>query len=337
MLSDVLFALAALLAAAFLVSVLRDRRRFRNAVLLGLTVVFAGLGALFHLAHAHSRVFDWVVVLAALACFLGACLLTVFLLFNGVQMVRKEGRSPAHLLSLLTGVAIAGLMGLTFVTLATGSRLLALALGPLLLVTAYIAFLFLSFLGYALLYGALPVRGAVDFVVVLGSGLVGGTRVPPLLASRLDRGWAVADAQERRTGAAVRLVTSGGQGPGEDVPEAVAMAGYLTERGFPPERLVREERSRTTEENLRFSHALMAQHKPDYRCVVVTNNFHAFRAAITARRVGVPGQVVGSHTARYFLPSATLREFVAVFVAYRAVNLPVCGILAGLGALFWLR
>ncbi|WP_341865492.1 YdcF family protein [Kitasatospora cheerisanensis] len=120
---------------------------------------------------------------------------------------------------------------------------------------------------------------------------------------------------------------SGGQGPDEQLPESHAMAAHLTERGFPADRIVLEDRSRTTEENLRFSRDLMAAATPDYRCLVVTNNFHAFRTAILARQQSVNGQVAGSPTAAYFWPSATIREFLAVISTHRWINLAVCAFL----------
>jgi uncharacterized SAM-binding protein YcdF (DUF218 family) len=58
--------------------------------------------------------------------------------------------------------------------------------------------------------------------------------------------------------------------------------------------------------------------------VIVTSNFHVFRTAMIARRLGVRGEVTGARTAGYYWPSATLREFAAVFVSYKAVNLAVC-------------
>ncbi len=129
------------------------------------------------------------------------------------------------------------------------------------------------------------------------------------------------------------LITSGGQGPDEKLPESHAMADYLVERGFPAEHIEREDRSRTTEENLLFSKAIMEQAKPGYRCVVVTNNFHAFRAALMARKTGVDGHVFGSPTARYYWPSATIREFAAVFLSHKLVNFGICGLLALCGVL----
>lgn len=115
------------------------------------------------------------------------------------------------------------------------------------------------------------------------------------------------------------------------------MADYLVERGVPAELIEREDRSTTTEENLRFSRRIMESANPDYRCVIVTNNYHAFRAALAARRAGVRGYVVGSPTAAYFWPSAMIREFAAIFLTYRRTNLAFCLLFfLGGGAIWWL-
>ena len=325
------FAVAAVFLLLFGVGVLRDRRRFSNAVHLGLAVTFLGLGLLAGLDGAPPGVATTVMVVVLLVLGLGPVVLAGLLCANGVNMVRKEGRRPANLLSLLAGLLILGLLALMATALVTRSKTLGIAVGTGVAVLAYVSFLFLCFIGYAYLYGRMGVRRDAAFVVVLGSGLIGGRRVPPLLASRLERGMQMYEVLAARGGAAPLLITSGGRGPDEELPESHAMADYLVERGFPADRIVREDRSRTTEENLLFSKELMEERAPGAGCVIVTNNFHAFRAALMARRAGVDGQVVGSPTAAYFWPSATMREFAAVFLHYRKVNLGICLILVLLG------
>ncbi|MEV5599604.1 YdcF family protein [Streptomyces sp. NPDC052496] len=326
------YALPALFFALFVIGVLRDRRRFSNAVYLGLTVVFLVPALLIQVQRMHTAAAVAVTVLILLLPSLGVLVLGVFLILNGVKMVRKEGRSLANLLSLLAGVGIFAVIALLITAVGTASRTLVALAGTTLLVVGYVSFLFLCFVGYAFLYGRLRVRRNADFVVVLGSGLIGGTRVPPLLANRLERARAVYERQARR-GNPPMLLTSGGQGPDEQLPEARAMADYLIERGFPADRILCEEQSRTTEENLAFSKKIMEQTVPDHRCVIVTNNYHVLRAALLARRAGVNGQVVGAPTAAYFWPSATIREFAAVFLSYKLVNLGICGLMILGGAL----
>ncbi|MEU8922136.1 YdcF family protein [Kitasatospora sp. NPDC048545] len=326
------YAPAALFFLLFGIGVLRDRRQFSNAVLLGIAVSLLLLALLAGLRKAPTLVVEVVAVAIILLPALGTVALIWFLISNGITMIRKEGTRPANLLSLLAGSGMLGVIGLLLAALVTGSKSLAVLAGTAVLVVLYVSFLFVCFVGYAFLYSRHRPRRNVDFVVVLGSGLIGGERVPPLLASRLERGRQAYEKQAARGNPPV-LITSGGQGPDEKLPESHAMADYLAERGFPAGQLEREDRSRTTEENLLFSKAIMERAKPDYRCVVVTNDFHAFRAALLARKTGVNGHVLGSPTARYYWPSATIREFAAVFLSHKLVNFGICGLLALCGVL----
>ncbi|MCY0920405.1 YdcF family protein [Streptomyces sp. H27-G5] len=330
------FAPAALLFVFFCASVREDRRRFRNAVLLGLTFISLAMALLFQLTHLPDTLAKIVAVAVFLVPVVGVVALACFLVANGVTMVRKEGRSPGNLLSLLAGLAIFAVLALAAVAMASGSTKVAGMTAMVIMIAVYVSFLFVCFLAYAYLYGRIRVRGDVDYVVMLGSGLVCGDRVPPLLASRLRKGLRIYVAQCARGGTAPLLLPSGGKGSNEKVAEARAMADWLIAEGVPADHVVLEDRSRTTEENLTFSRTIMEEGKSDYRCVVVTNNFHAFRAAMMARKVGVNGQVLGSPTAAYFWPSATIREFVAVFVEHKGVNLTVCGTLFAFGALLTL-
>ncbi|MFE0488298.1 ElyC/SanA/YdcF family protein [Streptomyces griseoaurantiacus] len=300
----------------FCVGVARDRRRVSNAVLLGLSAVFAGVALFLHVASERAQSGrDLAVVLLTLAS-VGVITLAWFLIANGINMVRKEGRSPANLLSLGAGIVLVALL-ITALVLRTHTLVVVAATAMAL--AGYIAFLFLCFLVYGAMYGRLRIRRRADYVVVLGSGLIGGTTVPPLLAGRLDRA-RKEHARLSRKGRRPVMLTSGGQGPDEKVPESHAMADYLVAQGFPADLIEREDRSTTTDENLTFSKALMERANPDYRCVIVTNNYHVFRAAVTARRTGVRGHVIGAPTAAYFWPSAMIREFVALLVAYRRTN-----------------
>lgn len=323
---------AAVLFLVLLVGVVRDRRRFSHAVVLGLTLSALALGLMSQLAVATTGPwFDTVAVAVVVLPALGVVVLACFLVSNGVQMVRKEGRRPANLLSLVAGLAIFGVIGLSAVAAIDRRGPLTGLAASTLLVAGYVSFLFLCFVGYAFLYGRLRITRHVDFVVVLGSGLLGGAKVPPLLASRLHRARSVYEKQAAR-GKPPVIVTSGGQGPDELLSEADAMADYLIGHGLPAEHVRREDRSRTTDENLRLSMEIMAAEKPDYRCLVVTNNFHVLRAALVARETGVRGQVIGAPTAAYFWPSATIREFAAIFLAHKPVNFGICLVLAAAGA-----
>ena len=149
----------------------------------------------------------------------------------------------------------------------------------------------------------------------------------PLLARRIDRGYEVLTALARIRDEGPLLIVSGGKGSDERVSEAKSMFTYLTDRGVQPGQIILEEHSRTTEENLRFSKDLMDRVRPDAQCLIVTSNFHVFRAAMLAQRLGLRGQVTGAPVAGYYWPSAMLREFAAVFLSYRLLNFAICALI----------
>lgn len=328
------YAPAVLFFLLFCVGVLRDRRRFSNAVLLGLSLTFAAAAWLVDVTRTHAVSREDLGITLLVVAALSVMVLAWFLISNGVTMVRKEGRSPANFLSLLTGITLVALIALLITAAVLRTRILLVAAGTAVALTGYVAFLFLSFIGYGFLYGFLNFRRRADFVVVLGSGLVGGSKVPPLLAGRLERALVLHRRMSTRGRRPVLLV-SGGQGPDEELPESHAMADYLLARDVPAALIAREDRSTTTEENLRFSRSIMEKENAEYRCVIVTNNYHAFRAAVISRQEGIRGHVVGSPTAGYFWPSAMIREFVAIVVTYWRINLAICSLFFFGGVAIW--
>lgn len=79
-----------------------------------------------------------------------------------------------------------------------------------------------------------------------------------------------------------RAVLSGGQGQGEQISEAEAMYRYLTEHGIDGSRLILEDRSTNTKENLDFS--LEKIGTLDASIGIVTNHFHVFRGVAIGRK-----------------------------------------------------
>lgn len=320
--------LSALAFLVFVVGVAREPRSFGNAVLLGLALALGALGVAERLADAPERSAHLLLWALLLAVALGPLLVGCFLVANGVTMIRREPLRPMTLLSLLMGLSVFLVIGLDIAAERAGDLKLSLFATVANLVFGYVSFLLVSYVLYAFGYGLLARTGGADFVVVLGAGLRPDGGVPPLLASRLDRGRQVWAGLDRRAGEfKPLLIVSGGKGDDERVPEASAMAAYLTARGFPADRLLLEDRSRSTEENLLFSKAIMEEIRPGARVTVVTSDFHAFRAALLARRLGIQGQVTGARVAGYYRPSAVLREFAAVFLRYRVINLGICAVL----------
>ena len=84
------------------------------------------------------------------------------------------------------------------------------------------------------------------------------------------------------------LITSGGQGRDEWVPEGRAMRDYLINKGLPPERVLAECKSTSTEENFAFSLEILKAHGMDETTPIAfaTNNFHCYRAGRYAAMAG---------------------------------------------------
>jgi len=322
------FGVAVAVFVVFLARVVHEPRSLVNAVLLGLALALGALGLAEHLADEPGRPAHLLLRLLLLAVALGPFLIGCFLLANGVTMIRRERLRPSNLLSLVAGTAIFVVIGLDVAAGQAGDAPLSLSAAVVTLLFGYVSFLLVSYVCYAYVYGLVARAGKADFVIVLGAGLRPDGRVPPLLASRLDRGrdvWATLDRQAADVKPV--MIVSGGKGSDERVSEASAMAAYLVNRGVPADRIVLEDQSRSTEENLVFSKAIMDQLRPGARATVVTSDFHAFRAALLARRLGLRAQVAGARVAGYYRPNAALREFAAVFMRYRMINLGICALL----------
>lgn len=107
------------------------------------------------------------------------------------------------------------------------------------------------------------------------------------------------------------VIVSGGQGSNEPISEAQGMKEYLISKGIDETRILMEDASTNTYENLINSSYLLD--KQNNRVVLVTNNFHVFRACGIARHQGyahLEGLAADSYPA--MLPNNMLREFVGV-------------------------
>lgn len=117
-----------------------------------------------------------------------------------------------------------------------------------------------------------------------------------------------------------RVIVSGGQGSDEPISEAEGMAGYLEAAGISPDRVIQEDKSVNTYENISLSGKLLNREKD--RVAVVTNNFHVFRAVQIAKKQGyrqVEGLAAKSHLPT--LPNNMLREFFGIVKDFAVGNL----------------
>lgn len=128
-------------------------------------------------------------------------------------------------------------------------------------------------------YGHVPPENGRQTLIVLGSK-VNGDRPSLMLKRRLNvaRDYLKENPQSD-------VIVSGGQGEDEDYPEGEVMARYLVGEGIDPERIIIENRSTNTDENLRFSKELMPEDSEGV--IIVSDNYHQARARIIAKNIGI--------------------------------------------------
>ncbi len=156
-----------------------------------------------------------------------------------------------------------------------------------------------------------PVTTDVKAVIILGAG-VNGDKPTPALASRLDKSAEIIDIQKEFP----LIVTTGGIGFGREVSEADVMARYLHEQyGISMERILREGKSTSTEENLAFTKTFLLQSKINpktAKIAIVTNDFHTIRAKAIAKKQGYGNVVMmASSTPVSIRGNAWFREYFA--------------------------
>lgn len=147
-------------------------------------------------------------------------------------------------------------------------------------------------------------------VLVLGCQ-VRGEEPSSMLAGRLD-----AALPLLREHPDAVCVVSGGQGRGENISEAECMSRYLVGKGIDSSRVYKEERSTSTDENIRFSAEILSQLGISDGIAVVTNEFHQYRAELYAAQNGLEVGHYSSPTQPRLIANYWVRELAALFFVW---------------------
>lgn len=150
-----------------------------------------------------------------------------------------------------------------------------------------------------------------DVVVVLGCHVF-GSRPSQMLRYRLDAAYEYLIAHEDTL-----CVVTGGQGAGEDITEAQAMHDYLISKGISPGRIIMEDKSTNTEENLKFTADILSAMGLPLEITIVSDGYHQYRARLLADDLGY-SQVhsISGYTKPYMLPTYWVREWLAITAEY---------------------
>lgn len=232
-------------------------------------------------------------------------LLTVFgflVLTYGVTMTFFTHLSAGLVLILFIGACLlAAGMFYTVVQRYLWTRI-TLCAGVALLFVALVLALVLAF------YGRKDnVTHKEDVLVVLGCGIK-GEQVPSHLRGRLEAAYSYYLKNPN-----VLIVVSGGQGKGESITEALAMERYLTEKGVPEDKIIKEEASTSTRTNLLYTKEILdAYFNRQYTVAVVSNDYHLYRAVSFAKELGLDCTHTHSKTSGWETPIRYTRELMAI-------------------------
>lgn len=110
----------------------------------------------------------------------------------------------------------------------------------------------------------------------------------------------------------VQVVVSGGQGANEWISEAEAMKRVLVQRGVSEDRILLEDRSTSTLENLTFSKDLLAENGLSTSVIIVSEGYHMYRALSVAERIGLDAEELAAPTVPWLLPTSWVREWFGI-------------------------
>ncbi|WP_295157456.1 YdcF family protein [uncultured Ruminococcus sp.] len=150
-----------------------------------------------------------------------------------------------------------------------------------------------------------------ELIVVLGCQ-VRGERPSRMLKRRLNTAY---DAMQKHPDAI--CVVSGGKGSGENISEAEAMRRYLVEKGADESRIIMEDKSTSTFENIKFTFEITDKMGCGRDITIVTDGFHQYRASLIAKQEGAEKiTAYSAHTEPRYLPTFWVREWLGLTYFY---------------------
>lgn len=246
--------------------------------------------------------------------FLGVISAAFFLLFliSGITAKFHAGNAA--------GMALSGALAFVFMfpdialkligaaAQSKAGRLLLVLVGLLAVISVILAVIISVFMVRAM--NKLP--GSPETVIVLGCR-VKATGPSLMLEKRIEAAY-----EYLSDNPSVVCIASGGLGADEPVSEAECIKQGLLSRGISPDRIIMEDKSTNTYENIRNSLEIMDSLGMERSAVIITSEFHQLRAAMISKKQGLRSFSKSSHTYPPLLPSYWIREWFAV--AYEFVK-----------------
>lgn len=151
----------------------------------------------------------------------------------------------------------------------------------------------------------------VDYAIILGAGL-DGDKISNTVKSRLDAAY-----EYLQNNKSVKVIVSGGHGQGEIISEAEAMGKYLIKKGISSQRILYEDKSTTTKQNIKFSNNIASSHserKP--KLLIITSDYHMLRAKLICQQLNLDYYGKASTSPFFVRINYSIREYFAFIKEY---------------------
>ena len=107
-------------------------------------------------------------------------------------------------------------------------------------------------------------------------------------------------------------IVTGGKGDDENISEAECMYRWLVGKGIEESRIYKEARATSTKENIIYAKEIIEENDLNNDIVIITSDYHTYRAGITARKIGLEYGSSPSRTSIWIFPSFYIRELYAI-------------------------
>lgn len=146
--------------------------------------------------------------------------------------------------------------------------------------------------------------------VVLGCRVY-GERASLSLVERLEAAYEYLEENPEAV-----CVVSGGQGPGENISEAECMYRWLTDKGIDGNRIYKEDKSTSTEENIAYTKEVIKQNGLNENIAIITSEYHSYRATVLAEKNDLSYGTAPGKTAIWLFPTYYIRELYAILAEW---------------------
>ena len=270
-----------------------------------------------------------------------AFILALLIIASNINLMRKEGRNLRNMLGIILSVVFCFM--LIFPSLFSdfifnhtnaevhretgiGRHMVMFVEDGIASVVSYIECILIGTIVVALRAAKHVPPFDRDYIMILGCMINKDGTLTKLLQGRADRALEFARMQKEASGKDIVFVPSGGQGSDEVISEAEAIKNYLVSAGVPENKILVENKSANTYENLKFSNDLIRSidTETEPKLAFSTTNYHVFRSGMYASKQGIKAEGIGSKTKRYFWVNAFIREFVATLSSERKRHVRIC-------------